>query len=252
MTLDQHADIICTTILMGQPVSDVLTGIDVPTGIALQDLVAERLSAPWGGVAGYKIAWNKPEVWKAKGLSGPAMARVFQKSVFRDRATVALSDYRGLAVEPEIIARIGSATEPGVVYSRESIAHHVAGFSVGIEVLDRLSGALSPGSAIAHNVFNAGAVIASREVAPDRFDHERITTRVVHGDTSLAEGGAMAPQDPLEAVADVATHFGARGYALEAGQIILCGSHIDVYAIDAAGKFGVAMSGLGEAWLSVA
>ena len=253
MTLDPHADVIVTTILMGQPVHEPFKTMDLKTGRALQELVAARLAPPLGGVAGFKMVWNRGDAQEALGLDAPEMARVFSKGVHKDKATISLNDYRHLAVEAHIVARLSASTELGVTYDRERIASHVGGFSAAIEIQDLLQapGSLSPGAALAHNAFGVGAVVAGRTIPAPGFNTARITTRILHGDGVIAEGSALAPEDPFDMVADVANHFGEQGTALKNGQFIFCGSHIPTYAIDRPGAFGVSMMGLGEAWLSV-
>ena len=44
----------------------------------------------------------------------------------------------------------------------------------------------------------------------------------------------------------LANHLAARGLALEAGQMVLCGTHSPIWYHSGGGEFIVAMSGLGE------
>jgi len=74
---------------------------------------------------------------------------------------------------------------------------------------------------------------------------------LTHNGSVVFEDIGKAPQDPFEAIAFLANHYTRRGYTLEAGQLILCGSHIPLYAVNEAGEFSVSMSALGDVALTV-
>ena len=253
MSVDSHADIVATVIMMKRPFHVAGDGFDLAAAFDVQDAVAARLAPPLGGVAGYKIAWNVQHLMDAFDMPHPGMGRVFSNQLFRDKASVSLADFRGLCVEAEIAATLGSDLEPGPIYDAGSVASAVDGFSAAIEILDRFAApqdARAP-DILAHNVFNAGAVIGSKMVAATDVDFSTLTTRVLEGSHVLAEGTGTAPQDPFEAIAFLANHFTGRGHTLKAGEVILCGSHIPLHPVEAATRFGVSMGALGEVWLSV-
>ena len=253
MNADRHADIVSTVILMDRPFYEAESDFDLSAAFEVQDLVAERLAPPRGGLAGYKIAWNAPHLMEAFAMPHPGMGRVFASQVHRDRAEVRLSDFRGLFIEAEIAATLSADLAPGRVHDAQSVAGAVAGFSAAFEILDKFG---APATArapdiLAHNVFNAGAVIASASVPAAGFDSKRVTTRIRDGQRVVAEGAGLAPQDPFEAIAFLANHFTARGHTMRAGEFVLCGSHIPLYPVEAPTRLGISMGPLGEVWLTV-
>lgn len=253
MSANNHADVVATVILMNRPFHEAGEGFDLAQAFDVQDAVGERLASPLGGLAGYKIAWNTAHLMEAQNMPHPGMGRVFKNQIRTDKAEVGISQFRGLCVEAEIAARLGQDLTPGPHYDAQSVAGAIKGFSAAIEILDKFSApktAKAP-DILAHNVFNAGAVIASTMLPTADFEAGPLTTRVVDGQNVVAEGTGMAPQDPFEAVAFLANHFTGRGHTMRAGEVILCGSHIPLHPIDEATRFGVSMGSLGEVWLSV-
>jgi len=248
--LEQHADIISTHILMNLPYDDQLDGLTLVQGFDLADMVAARLEKPLGGFAGYKIAWNTQALMDRFDMPHPGMGRVFNSQVHHGSVDLALDDYRDFMFEPEIIAVLGADLKPGEDHTVASIAGSVARFSAGFELLDRrgLPVAEATGAQIlAHNVFNAGAVVGLGRVAPHEANIEEMTTRVQVNADMLVEDTGAAPQHPLEAIAFLANHYCGRGQTMQAGQLILCGSHTPLQPVTEPTRVSMSMGRLGTA-----
>lgn len=253
MTVEGHADVVSTVVLMGRPFYVHTEAFSLAEALDVQDAVAARLEAPLDGLAGYKIAWNAPHLMEAFGMPHPGTGRVFKKQLQFGEGKVALDAFRGLFVEAEIVAFLGKDITPGQSYDAQSVRPFVRSFAAGFEVLDKFGvpeGATTQ-DILAHNVFNAGAVISTSAVPAAEFDAASVTTRVYDGDKVVAEGTGLAPQDPFEAVAFLANHFTGRGYTLKAGEVLLCGSHMPLYPVEAPTRLGISMGGLGDVWLTV-
>lgn len=253
MNIEALADVVSTVVLMGRPFQVSSEPLTLSDALDAQDALTPRLASPLGGLAGYKIAWNAPHLMKAMDMPHPGTGRVFSSQVQRGDSQIALSDFRGLFIEAEIVATLGRDITPGQTYDAASVAPYVASFSAGFEVLNKFGAPADAKSTdiLAHNVFNAGAVVANAAVPASGFDASSVTTRVYDGQTIVAEGSNMAPQDPFEAIAFLANFFTGRGYTMKAGEIILCGSHIPLYPVEAPTRLGISMGGLGEVWLTV-
>jgi len=178
---------------------------------------------------------------------------VFNKNVRQREASLALADFHSLMFEVEIVAILGEDLKPDITHSPQSVKSAIEGFTVGFEILNRLEADFEPTAAsiIAHNVYNAGAVLGDIRIPPDELDIANITTRLTQDGSVVFEDIGKAPQDPFEAVAFLATHFTRRGYTMKAGELILCGSHIPLFPVTKAGEYSVTMSALGETSFSV-
>lgn len=248
LTLEQHADIICTHILMGVPHDDKLEGLTLEEAYDLSDMVAARLEKPMGGYAGYKIAWNAPHLMERFNMPHPGFGRVFQSQVSVGSVGLKLDDYREFMFEPEIVARLGRDIAPGQTHTPASVGSAVEGFSAGFELLDRRGHPAEPGTGpeiLAHNIFNAGAVIGVDRVPPYDLNEDELTTRLAVNGSMVVEEVGIAPQPPLEAIAFLANHYCGRGYTMRAGSIILCGSHTPLQPVSEPSRVSVTMGRLG-------
>lgn len=242
------ADIITTTVLMERPFHEDAANASLNEAFDVQDALIRRLMAPQGGVAGYKIAWNTPDAMQKKAMPHPGMGRVMKQLVHQDQANLPITGFRGLMIEAEIVAFLERDLDPGQTYARDDLADAVSGVSVGIELLNRYNSppGVAASAAICHNIFNAGAIIGQNRVPLAELDMERLTTRVSAQGEIVAEGVNMAPQHPLDALAFLANHFTGRGQVMQAGQLVLCGSHIPLMAVTQPGEVVVSMTQLGS------
>lgn len=250
---DQLADVIVTSISMGRPMFEGANKLGLEDAFDVADKVYKRIEKPRGGLAGYKIAWNTKALMENFGLSHPGMGRVFKNAVRLPQARLALADFHKLMFEVEIVAILGEDLKPDIIHSPQSVKSAIDSFTVGFEIINRLEADFDPTASaiIAHNVFNAGAVLGDIRIPAHELDTANITTRLSHDGSVVFEDIAKAPQHPFEAVAFLATHYTRRGFTLKAGELILCGSHIPLFPVTQAGEFSVTMSALGETSFSV-
>jgi len=156
-------------------------------------------------------------------------------------------------LEAEIVARLKTDLGGGGWVTDQAARDAIEGFTVGFEVLDR-RGSPPSGTAsgiLMQNVFNAGAVIGTQWIAPEALRTSDIHTKMTHGDAEIVNGTALTPQDPVEAVAFLANHYGRYDIALRADQVILCGSHIPLYPVTTPGPISLTMSSLGSVGLTI-
>ncbi len=249
---DQLADIAVTSVSMGRPMLEGLNKLSLDAAFDVADRLTAKIEVPNGGLGGYKIAWNTDAQMEAFGLPHPGMGRVFKKFLRQSGAKLALADFKHLMIETEIVAFLGADLLPEQTHTAQSVRDAVDSFTVGFEILNRLEGAedATAHAIIAHNVFNAGAVLGDVRLPAADLTPETITTRFTQDDRVVFEDVGKAPQDPFEAIAFLANHFTGRGFKMSAGQMILCGSHIPLYEVTAPGEFSVSMSALGDVTFS--
>lgn len=255
MTRSDTRDLIVQDIIGAAPFAAHET--DPPRGVdaayRLQDAVAETLAATpaFGPVAGWKIAANSPALLARFGLGEPASGRVFAAQRRDSPARLSASDYRQFALEPEIAAVMGRTLTPqDAPYDSHTVLAAIDQFVPAMELLD-MRGTDMPNihlpDVIAQNISNVGAVIGGPGIAPGDLDPDTVrTTLAIDGEIRHDVTGA-APQHPLDAVTWLANHLSGRGLALEAGQIVLCGTHSPIWYHEGSGEIVLEMSGLGSA-----
>ncbi len=225
---------------MGNFVQEI-TGFDAAYDI--QEAVVAQLAPRFGGVGGYKIAWNAPAAFT------PAVGHVFSAHIRQSGAHIPAEEMAQLVVEPEILAVMGEDVSEGG-QTAQSMAPRIARYHAGFEIMDRRNTAdpaLShPPGVVANNVFNCGLVSGdSLAELPETME----TVLSLDGEV-LFRGQDAAPQAPAEAVAFIANHLAARGRGLKAGDVILCGTHYPPFAVQAGATLEVSMGALGRAAFS--
>lgn len=230
---------------------------DLKGAYQLQDAVTESLTADpaFGSVAGWKIAANSAALMARFGVDEPLSGRIFAGQRHNSPANLKASAYRQFAIEPEIAAIMGATIAPqDVPYDTETVRQAIDRFVPSMELLD-MRDADMPNihlpDAVAQNISNVGTVVGGPGIAPDQIDTAAIRMTLSLDGEILHDVTGGAPQRPLEAVTWLANHLSARGLSLQAGQVVLCGTHTPIWYHEGAGQITVSMSGLGEASLTM-
>lgn len=225
---------------------------NVAQAYAIQDGVVAALisSGTRGAIAGWKIAANSPQLLERFKLEEPASGRVFADQRHDSPTTLNAADYTEFAFEPEIAAIMKSTLAPSAApLQPDEVLAAVERFVPAMELLDMRQTDMPSThipDAIAQNISNVGAVLGGPGITPEDLDTAKIrTTFTIDGQIKHDVTGA-APQSPLDAVAWLATHLAARGLTLQAGQIVLCGTHSPIWYHQGTGEIEVDMSGLGK------
>ena len=208
-----------------------------------------------GPVAGWKIAANSPQLMARFKLEEPATGRVFNSQRHDRNATLKAADYTDFAFEPEIAAIMKTALDPAKApFNLADGLAAIDRFVPGIELLDMRNTDM-PNThipdAIAQNISNVGAVLGGPGIAPDALNAATVHTVVKIDGIVQHDVTGAAPQNPLEAVTWLANHLASRGLALEAGQVVMCGTHSPIWYHTGTGEIEVAMSDLGTVSLTL-
>ena len=223
---------------------------DLAQAYALQDHVLALMGAEApGAIAGWKIAANSAALMARFGLDEPLSGRVLAAQRQDSPARLRATDYRQFAFEPEIAAVMGETLAPAdAPFDRARVMAAIARFIPAMELLDMREADMASmhiPDAVAQNISNVGAVLGGPGVAPGALDPGTVRTRlIIDGETRHDVTGA-APQHPADAVTWLANHLAGRGLMLEAGQVVLCGTHSPIWYHEGAGEIAVEMSGLG-------
>lgn len=223
----------------------------------LQDALTEQFTARADrqAVAGWKIAANAPHLLEKFALEEPLSGRVFISQTHQGPARLKAATFRQFAFEPEIAAIMKTDLEVSDgPANRQDVIAAIDRFVPAIELLDMRDidmPSIDIADVVAQNISNEGAVIGGPGMAPRDLNPARLRTEVsVDGNVELQVTGA-APQDPTDAVIWLARHLTKRGLRLQAGQIVLCGTHCPIWYHGNPGEIVVTMSGLGEVSLSL-
>ena len=230
----------------------------VAEAYAIQDVFQACMTAERGPAVGYKIAYTNAIMRERSGVEAPCSGRILSKGVLDSPARVRRADFARLGVECEVAVKMASELPAsGAPYSRDDIADAIEWLAVSFEVIDSRQAADAEGrdpalKAIATNISNAGAVIGEPVVGWRDIDLAASRGSLVVNGKLIGEGvGSDVLGHPVEPVAWLANNLAEFGKSIEAGAIILTGSFVPPFMLDAGDAATVAIEGLGEASLDV-
>lgn len=244
---------ICKRILSGEPCEYIAGDVaNFEIAYQIQDVVAEQLAPIFGGIAGYKIAWNTPKQIADLAPNAPAVGHVFGDFVFESDKNFMATTLKQLVVEPEIIARIQTDMDEDS-YNSSSALKCISEFHVGFEIMERRNTKADvlahPPTIVANNVFNRGLILGGSKPA-DQFDYQAMTTIAHLNGIEFVNKLNAAPQNPALAVSIVANNLRSRGKFLKSGDLVLCGTHFPPFEVVAGSELSVQMGALGSAEFS--
>jgi len=191
----------------------------------VQDRVRQALVARGERVIGWKAGFTSRATQQAFGTDRPVCGFLLGSGVYASGAEVPASEFLALAVEAEVALVMGRALAgPGVTPPQALLA--VEGAVPALELIDfRYTGKPTAIDAVADGVLAKAIVLG----AP--------LTDVTHIDLAL-EGlvyemnGAIVATNtaaevlgsPINSLAWIANHLGARGLGLRAGDVVMTGS----------------------------
>lgn len=226
--------------------ADFLT---VEQAYELQTAVAKLRRERGETVAGYKIGCLSRPVREQLGLDRAVFGHVFAGEVHRDGSTLELRRFDGLANEGEFALRLAkdlTDIRPAIARPREFIA---AVFPV-IELHNYVFRAPQPAAQelIANNALHAGIVAPKTEpelLDPEKLLDETITVRRNDEVLGTAEASAV-PGGPLGSLRELFERLESFGIELKAGQIVLTGSPLPLYGVNAGDRIEVTSARLGS------
>ena len=202
----------------GQPLS-------LAEAYRLQDVLRDALVRRGETVTGWKAGFTNRGAQDAYQVSEPVCAFLLASSVLPSGAEVPVVRFTGLAVEAEVAFVMGrDLAGPGVTAS--AAADAVKGAQPALELVDfRYTGKAVGTDVIAEGVFAkavvlAGALtpIAGLDLALEGLVWEQ-SGRIMATNTAAEVMG-----NPLNSLAWIANHLGARGLSLKAGDLVMTGS----------------------------
>lgn len=192
---------------------------------AVQDRLREALMARGERVVGWKAGFTSKAAQAAFGADEPVCGFLLASGVFPTRAEVPASRFVSLVVEAEVCFVLKEdLAGPGVTPARARLA--VEGALPALELVDfRYSGKPVASDVIADGVYANAVVVGARmtdvswlDLAVEGLVYE------LNGAVVATNAAAEVMGGPLNSLAWIANHLGARGLGLKAGDLVMSGS----------------------------
>ena len=199
--------------------------LSVTEAYAVQDRLREALLGRGERVAGWKAGFTTRALQETFEVSEPVCAFLLASAVLTSGATIAASRFVRPAVEAEVaFVMKQDLAGPGVTVARALLA--VEGALPALELIDfRHSGKAVGSDVIADGVY-AKAIVLGGALTP-MTGIDLALEGLVYEQSGTIVGTATAAEvlgTPLNSLAWIANHLGARGLGLRAGDVVMTGS----------------------------
>jgi 2-keto-4-pentenoate hydratase len=197
----------------------------VSEAYGLQDCLREALIGRGERVAGWKAGFTTRALQEAYKVSEPVCAFLLASGVLTSGAAIPASRFVKPAVEAEIaFVMRQDLAGPGVTAARALIA--IEGALPALELIDfRHSGKALGTDVIADGVYAKAIVLGGALTPVSGID--LALEGLVYEQSGTVVGTATAAEvmgTPLNSLAWIANHLGARGLGLRAGDVVMTGS----------------------------
>jgi 2-keto-4-pentenoate hydratase len=191
---------------------------------AIQDALRAALERRGERPIGWKLGATSPAGQAVMGVKEPACGFLLP-SQYASGAEVSARGFAGLGAEAEVAFRMRTALAgPGVTAASARLA--VDGAVAALELPDFLfSGTPRVGDFVASSIIARAIVLGSATTPLPDLDLAREAVVCEHnGEIVGTYTGAEVMGDPLNALAWLANHLGARGLTLKPGDVVMSGS----------------------------
>jgi len=214
--------------------------------------VYHRLAEPvYGAVGGVKVATTTKVMQDLMGITHPCGGAIFSRTIHPSPARIAKSDFVNLRIESEIALKLGSDMPASrAPWSAETVVPFVAGAMPAYELIEDRNAVYTETNAVSmivENCWNGGVVIgAPKSIKPQ--DIIGVTGRQTLNGKQIGEGKS---EDPFATLAWLANLLAERGRDLKAGMVVITGSLIPTFSIQAGDRCVFTVDGLGDAIMDV-
>lgn len=221
--------------------------MDIDAAYAVQQHLMQRRLESGERVVGKKIGVTSRAVMDLLGVMQPDFGWLTDRMVYNEGESIRADDLIQPKAEGEI-AFLLKKTLMGPGITREDVIDATDGVMACFEIVDSRirDWKISIVDTVADNASCGVFVLGERLVDPREVD--LLTCGMVlekNGEIVATGAGAAAMGHPAEAVAWLANTLGARGVALEAGEVVLSGSLGTMVPVAAGDALRVTIGGIG-------
>lgn len=220
---------------------------------AVQEAFVALWAKRYGEVAGVKIATTTRVMQELMGIDRPTSGMILSRRIHSAPAALRMGDYMSLMAECELAVRLSRdlPAQPAP-YTRAEVRAAVGEAMAAFELIeDRRAHYKSTRalSLIADNAWNCGIVVGPAKVVPVDLELNGLMGHLSVDGAALSSGPTDDPMGALAWLADLAA---ARGRPLKAGQIVITGSIIATFPVEAGRRYRLSIDGIGPTELTAA
>ncbi|MEL6374952.1 MAG: fumarylacetoacetate hydrolase family protein [Pseudomonadota bacterium] len=223
----------------------------VAEAYAAQDAFVALYAERDGARAGAKIATTTPVMQALMGIDHPCGGQILAHRLFASPSRVALNAHINLRIECEVAVRLRDGLPAGgEPHTAQTAAGAVGEVMAAFELIEDRNADYAQAEAltlIAENSWNAGVIYGEARPFVSEETLSGLTGTLRINDGPPQQG---VSDTPLEALAWVANLYAGRGQPLQAGDLIITGSLLPTFTINAGDDIHFEIEGLGGVTLS--
>jgi 2-keto-4-pentenoate hydratase len=229
-----------------QNLPDALAPSTVDEAYAAQEALRELWTPLYGNLAGLKIATTTKVMQQLMGIDHPCGGMIYEKRVHTSPASIKRGDYVNVVVECELAVRMArDLPKKASPYMREDVRAAVGSVMPAFELIEDRKAVYKECKAytlIADNAWNGGIVLGAPVTVPADKELNGLKGKL---DTGQEKREGLT-DDPMGALAWLATLAADRNRPLQAGMVVITGSLIPTLPIDVGQRFVFEIEGLGK------
>jgi 2-keto-4-pentenoate hydratase len=250
-TAARHIDEAHRTRARYQNLPEALAPRTLAEAYAAQAALCALWGTRLGPVAGLKIATTTRVMQQLMGIDHPCMGTIFAARVHTSPATIAKADFVNVRIECEMAVRLGrDLPKAAAPYTPERVREAVAEIMPAFELIEDRGAEYKSTKAlslIADNAWNGGIVLGPATPLSAEFDVDGIPGALCSNGKEVATGRT---DDPLGALAWLATQAAECDRPLTAGMVVITGSVIVTVDITPGERLDFTLDGLGTVTLT--
>jgi len=191
---------------------------------------------------GWKVGFGAPAAMSALELRQPLIGYLMQSAITANGSELPYSEFTQPAIEPEIAIYLGADLDGGS--DEATIAAAISGLGPAIEIADVcFAPSVGVEKILAGNIYQRGVVLGAVDErrAGARLTRLTATVRCNGADVDTPDDLESNTGRLLEVVAVVADTLAAMGERLHAGELIIAGSIVPPFILDAATTVSLAL-----------
>ena len=204
--------------------------LDLPQAYELQRAVSALRVAAGNRIVGYKVGCTGPGTVAQFGMEGPIRGYLFESEIRQNGDTLDSAAFACLAIEGEMALRIGDDDQIEAAFPVIELHHFV--FRAARKTLVEL---------VANNGLNAGFVLPDEAWLSSRTHLAKQATLSVRVNDRVVGSGNLwpLPGGPDASLDWLRRHLAEFGLALKPSQIVLAGTPLGLYPVEAGDRIAV-------------
>jgi 2-keto-4-pentenoate hydratase len=230
------------------PVEFDLDMLSIDDAYEVQRRVIAAREARGEQVVGHKVGCTSKAIRQQFGLSEPICGRLMAPHIRYGNTVLDWNDYIDLAVEPEFVFGVGRDVR-SEIRDGEELLDAIEWVAPGIEIHNYRFWFGEPTSQelIASNGIFAGLVVGEQRVSPTELDSDLEGVGIFRNGELAASGiGAEIMGGPLKSLQWLANHLQSQGEHLQAGQLVIPGSPVQLISVEPGDRIAARFTRLGS------